>query len=76
MPTVFESNTPFKDIQAILDALDDYLAYRYVQLTRCVYRIMAVVNRISTFFAGPNFGFGDAVIWGTIKGQSMSQLYC
>jgi glutamyl-tRNA synthetase len=30
LPTVFESNTPFKDVAGILDALDDYLAYRWV----------------------------------------------
>ncbi|ORX39158.1 putative glutamate-tRNA ligase [Kockovaella imperatae] len=51
LPTLFESNTPFKDVQGILDALDDYLAYR-------------------TYFAGPRFGFGDCIIWGTIKSNN------
>jgi hypothetical protein len=29
MPTMFESNTPFPEVQKCLDAFDDYLAYRY-----------------------------------------------
>jgi len=28
MPTMFESNTPFPEVQKVLDAFDDYLAYR------------------------------------------------
>lgn len=28
MPTMFESNTPFPEVQKVLDAFDDNLAYR------------------------------------------------
>jgi glutamyl-tRNA synthetase len=28
LPTLFESNSSFADVQLIFDALDDYLAYR------------------------------------------------
>ncbi|ORY33131.1 tRNA synthetases class I, catalytic domain-domain-containing protein [Naematelia encephala] len=51
LPTLFEPASSFKDVSAILDALDDYLAYR-------------------TYFAGPKFGFGDCVIWGTIRSNT------
>ncbi|WVQ77833.1 hypothetical protein IAR50_007527 [Cryptococcus sp. DSM 104548] len=40
-------------VTAVLDALDDYLAYR-------------------TYFADPNFGYGDATIWGTIRGNNFA----
>lgn len=30
MPTMLEATTPFPEVQKVLDALDDYLAYRYV----------------------------------------------
>lgn len=30
LPTMLESNTAFKEAQGVLDALDDYLAYRWV----------------------------------------------
>ncbi|RXK38195.1 glutamate-tRNA ligase [Tremella mesenterica] len=53
LPTIFESNSPFPDVQACLDALDDYLVYR-------------------TYFSGPNFGFGDAIIWGTIRSNGVA----
>ncbi|KAL7421275.1 glutamate--tRNA ligase [Cryptotrichosporon argae] len=51
LPKVFDSATPFADVSAVLDALDDYLAYR-------------------TYFAGQSFGFGDCVIWGTIRSNA------
>ncbi|OCF43000.1 glutamate-tRNA ligase [Kwoniella heveanensis CBS 569] len=51
LPTLLAANSPFPEVVAVLDALDDYLAYR-------------------TYFAGPKFGFGDATIWGTIRGNS------
>lgn len=38
MPTLFESNTPFPDVQKVLDAFDDYLAYRY-ESSRQSYRV-------------------------------------
>ncbi|ODN81138.1 glutamate-tRNA ligase [Cryptococcus amylolentus CBS 6039] len=51
LPTLLSSTSTFQDVTAVLDALDDYLAYR-------------------TYFAGPKFGFGDATIWGTIRGNN------
>ncbi|KAL0247921.1 glutamate-tRNA ligase [Cryptococcus tetragattii IND107] len=51
LPTLLTSTSSFQDVSAVLDALDDYLAYR-------------------TYFAGPKFGFGDATIWGTIRGNN------
>ncbi|WVR08947.1 glutamate-tRNA ligase [Kwoniella sp. DSM 27419] len=51
LPTLLASNSTFQEVSAVLDALDDYLAYR-------------------TYFAGPKFGFGDATIWGTIRGSN------
>lgn len=32
MPKIFDAATPFPDVQTIFDSLDDYLAYRYVDL--------------------------------------------
>ncbi|KAK8844112.1 glutamate-tRNA ligase [Kwoniella newhampshirensis] len=51
LPTLLASNSSFQDVSAVLDALDDYLAYR-------------------TYFSGPKFGFGDSIIWGTIRGNN------
>ncbi|WRT69194.1 glutamate-tRNA ligase [Kwoniella shivajii] len=51
LPTLLAANSSFQEVSSILDALDDYLAYR-------------------TYFAGSKFGFGDATIWGTIRGNN------
>lgn len=31
LPSKFDAKTPFVEVSAILDALDDFLAYRYVE---------------------------------------------
>lgn len=36
LPTEFGAKTPFVEVSPILDALDDYLAYRYVVIVRKV----------------------------------------
>ena len=59
MPTLFESGSSFPDVQAIFDALDDYLAYR------CVAGQIPTDGR--TYFAGSKFGMNDCLIWGTIR---------
>ncbi|WWC72977.1 glutamate-tRNA ligase [Kwoniella pini CBS 10737] len=51
LPTLLAANSTFQEVSSVLDALDDYLAYR-------------------TYFAGSKFGFGDATIWGTIRGNN------
>ncbi|KAK6906152.1 glutamate-tRNA ligase [Kwoniella mangroviensis CBS 8507] len=51
LPTLLAANSTFQEVSGVLDALDDYLAYR-------------------TYFAGSKFGFGDAIIWGTIRGNT------
>lgn len=47
LPTLFESNTPFPEVQKVLDAFDDYLAYRYVASLPSLVLIITSITRSS-----------------------------
>ena len=72
LPTLFESNTPFPEVQKVLDAFDDYLAYRYVvhhlaSRTRSILTI-STNNLISEAECGMlTQAFQDLLLWRQLR---------